>query len=117
MNQKDRTKLIKKMDSEFSKFVRSVGECEHCGNKDTLQCSHVISRKYYHTRWDPENAIALCYKCHIHWNHKEPHEFVRWFDKKFGGELYEELKRRSESTAKLDLEEIYAYLKTLNKGV
>lgn len=98
----DKRKLIKRMDVLFSKIVRSIGSCDHCGAKTNLQCSHIISRKYLQTRWDLENAIPLCVKCHLYWQHKNPHEFVRWFDAKYGGSLYEELQLRASKIAPVD---------------
>jgi hypothetical protein len=97
--------IIKKLDRLFSECIRNIGQCEKCGSRENLQCAHVISRRHYNTRWDLENAICLCVKCHLYWSHKEPHAFVRWFDNKYGGSLYEVLKKRSEKTTKVDYEE------------
>lgn len=30
-------------------------------------------------RWDMQNGKALCYKCHIHWWHKEVTDAAEWF--------------------------------------
>lgn len=109
----DKRKLIKKMDDLFSKIIRSQGECDRCGKTESLQCSHVVSRRHLQTRWDLDNAIPLCYRCHIHWQHKEPHEFVRWFDDKYGGKLYDELKKRANKIEKIDYEGKYELLKQI----
>ena len=109
----DKRKLTKKMDVLFSKIVRDQGVCDKCGGHDNLQCAHVISRKYLQTRWDLENALCLCVKCHLYWAHKEPHEFVRWFDDKFGGKLYDELEKRSKKIASVDYEYEYERLKDI----
>lgn len=111
----DRRKLIKKCDVEFSKYIRSYGECEKCGTDKNLQCAHIISRRHYSTRWDPENALCLCKRCHIYWMHKEPHEFVQWFDDKFGGDLYNQLKERANKVKKQDYEGIYKKFKKFNE--
>lgn len=105
------------MDKLFSEIVRSQGTCDHCSSTSNLQCAHVLSRRHLQTRWDLENALCLCTKCHIFWQHKEPHEFVRWFDKKFGGKLYEELRRRANKTNKVDYEAKYEELKTLREQI
>jgi len=107
--------LIKKCDVLFSEIIRSQGECEVCGKTENLQCSHVLSRRHLHTRWDLDNALCLCVRCHLYWQHKEPHEFVRWFDDKFGGDLYAELKKRSNSTDKIDYEAKYKFLKDIHE--
>lgn len=112
---KDIRKLTKKMDSLFSEIVRSQGVCDKCGTTRNLQCAHVKSRKYLQTRWDFENSLCLCVKCHLYWAHKEPHEFVRWFDEKFGGNLYDELTRRAKKIKKFDYEAKFEELKCIHK--
>ena len=109
----DKRKLLKKMDISFSKIVRALGVCEHCLSTQNLQCAHVLSKRHLQTRFDLENALCLCVRCHIYWAHKEPHEFVKWFDDKFGGELYDELRQRANKTGPFDYEKKYAELKDL----
>lgn len=106
-------KLKKKMDVMFSKIVRSPGRCARCGATKNLQCAHVISRKYIKTRWDTDNAIPLCTACHLYWNHKEPHEFVRWFDEKYGENYYDNLKKRANVIGVFDYEAKHEELKRL----
>jgi 5-methylcytosine-specific restriction endonuclease McrA len=107
--------LTKKMDKLFGEIIRSQGVCEKCNSHQNLQCAHVVSRRHLRTRWDLDNALCLCKRCHIFWQHKEPHEFVRWFDNKFGGKLYEELKKRANSLEKVDYEEKYKFLKDIHE--
>lgn len=73
-----RRSIIKKLDKLFSEKIRSVGFCQHCGKKSGLQCAHIFSRKNYSIRWDEENAVCLCLRCHLYWAHKEPVEFTKW---------------------------------------
>jgi 5-methylcytosine-specific restriction endonuclease McrA len=109
--------LIKKCDKLFSEIVRSQGVCDRCGSTRNVQCCHIVSRRHLHTRWDLENAIPLCSGCHLFWAHKNPHEFVRWFDDKFGGHLYEELKKRANNTDKIDYEQTYNFLKEVRERI
>ena len=111
----DKKKLIARMDKLFSEIIRSQGVCDRCGSTKNLQCAHVLSRRHLQTRWDLENAIPLCVSCHIFWQHKEPHEFVHWFDGKYGGKLYETLKRRSNNIKKINYETKYEELVELHK--
>jgi hypothetical protein len=60
-------------DKHFSDCVRmrSNWHCQRCGKdksekKQGLQCSHLIGRGHYGTRYDPECAIALCAHCHTY---------------------------------------------------
>lgn len=48
----------------FSRAVRTMGKCEHCGIREQLSCSHIISRKYNQTRTSYRNAHCLCFSCH-----------------------------------------------------
>jgi hypothetical protein len=49
-----------------SELVRSRGRCERCGRTDrTLQCAHIIGRRYSATRTDETNAWCLCAGCHM----------------------------------------------------
>lgn len=59
-------------DALFSDLVRERAgwRCEACqayfgpGNRQGLQCSHHISRRFNATRWAPLNAAAHCASCH-----------------------------------------------------
>ena len=79
-----RTQLHKKAKVLFSKVVRLVGHCEKCGGTENLQCSHVKSVGAHPSlKYNLDNAICLCYKCHLHWWHKEPTEAGLWFERNF----------------------------------
>jgi hypothetical protein len=87
-------------DKYFSLCVRERAEwkCERCGTQYSnptmaLHCAHFHSRGHWSTRFDPANALAQCWGCHIYTgNHREEHiklhksiigelEFDRiWFD-------------------------------------
>lgn len=77
-----RSPKMRYLDNVFSKIIRTRdGKCLHCGTTQNLHCSHVLPRTYISVRWNLDNAIALCYRCHIYWWHKYPHDAVAWFDK------------------------------------
>jgi hypothetical protein len=70
-----RKKLVNKLDSVFSLYVRqrdsdSNGYCKciTCGESShwkKIQAGHFISRKHYATRWDEENVYAQCIACNV----------------------------------------------------
>jgi len=69
-----RNKLIKKLDTIFSRWVRlsnSVNEictCVTCGKEShwkEIQAGHFISRKHYSTRWDERNVKPQCVGCNV----------------------------------------------------
>lgn len=73
-----RSKLVKKLDVIFSKYVRlsyadknGICTCVTCGKrgyweKDGIQAGHFMSRKHYSTRWDIDNVQPQCLKCNMY---------------------------------------------------
>ena len=81
-NQNDTKWLVKQCDKIFSELIRSKGMCEKCLRTDTkLDCAHVIPRTNKTLRWDINNALSLCFRCHKLWAHENPLEFAHWFKK------------------------------------
>ena len=101
-------------DKLFSKIVRSVGQCEHCGSRAYLQCCHWISRRYAHTRTDFDNAFCLCATCHI-WFTDHPTEWGRWAVGMRGEETYQRILEQSRDRGKFDWFAEYDRLKTMAK--
>ena len=99
MSKKPKKSTIKrKADRLFSAFIRSWGYCEWCGKTDsTLQTSHIFSRRFLVTRWEPINANCLCASCHFKWHHS-PVEAVEWVKEYLGEEIYNELRRVAKTT-------------------
>ena len=51
------------------------GNCLRCGKVNWLQVSHIEPKgQFPHLEFDVDNAFALCYRCHLHWWHKNPRE-------------------------------------------
>lgn len=73
-------KELKAKDDEFSLLIRKRdGKCVKCGSKKTNQCAHIFSKKGSpHLRHYADNAITLCYACHIWFCHHQPVEFTIW---------------------------------------
>jgi ribosomal protein L37E len=58
-------------DDKFSKMIRLRDHwtCQRCGkqhapNSQGLHCAHNFTRRTRITRFEPSNALALCYGCH-----------------------------------------------------
>lgn len=90
-----------KADKYFSLIIRSRGACQCCGDTAYLQCAHIISRRYSHTRCDPRNAFCLCAKCHHHFT-DHPAEFGMFVTEQIGDEIYWEIARLSRLPGKVD---------------
>ena len=55
-------------------------KCLKCGKTERLQMSHIKSKGAYPAlRFEPLNVKPLCFRCHLHWWHKEPLEASEWF--------------------------------------
>ena len=71
-----RSKLVKKLDIIFSKWVRQSNAdhagfcvCVTCGKKEhwkSIQAGHFMSRKHYSTRWDEDNVHPQCVACNVY---------------------------------------------------
>ena len=70
-----RSKLVKKLDMVFSKYIRISSAdksgyctCITCGVKKhwkEIQAGHFMSRKHYSTRWDERNVKPQCVGCNM----------------------------------------------------
>ncbi len=103
-----KTHLKQECDRLFSLIVRSRGGCEsgrpnHAGN---LQCAHGFSRRYLRTRWNTDNAWALCAGCHTFFTAR-PLEWDDWMLDRMGFESYWVLRPLAMSTDKTDLVSTY----------
>ena len=89
----------KKADILFSLLIREAGQCFKCTNTYRLQCAHIITRGYFGTRWDIQNAVCLCSGCHVFFTY-HPIEWEDFTDEKFGVELRPLLKQRARDYTK-----------------
>ena len=58
---------------------RAGFKCEYCGKDSSIQSHHVIPRTNYATRYMIENGVALCYRHHFYFAHKDALGFSDWF--------------------------------------
>jgi len=84
-----------------SKIVRARGACECCGKTLSLQCAHIVSRRYARTRTRLDNAFCLCAGCHMHFT-EWPMEFAEFVVNRIGAEKYAELRTDAHGTSKVD---------------
>ncbi len=92
-------KLKKKLDTIFSLKVRARDgfRCQKCGKVEKHNhCAHIFSRNNLSVRYEMNNAICLCYYCHLMYAHREPVEFVLWVKNKIGEKLFEKLRKQSQ---------------------
>ena len=100
------SKLKKKLDAIFSKYIRlknadsnGYNYCFTCNKFDhykNLQNGHFISRKYLSTRFDEQNCAPQCPKCNIFCFGEQ-----YLFGQKLGKDLAESLQEKSRFTVKI----------------
>ena len=114
------SKLKKKLDAIFSKYVRLSNadkngyvKCYTCGvkkywEKDGMQAGHFMSRKHTATRFDEQNVKPQCYSCNCHFYGRQ-FIFGKNLDKEFGEGTADALLQKSRQTQKntvIDLQEL-----------
>ena len=112
-----RSKLVKKLDSIFSQYIRqkdadnNMATCFTCNKVDdvkSLQNGHFQSRKHYSTRWDEVNCQVQCPKCNV-FNYGEQFVFGSKLDSKYGEGTARRLHIKAQQIVKLsdnDIEEM-----------
>jgi len=76
---------------------------KHAGSG--LQWAHIISRRYFATRWNPDASAAMCPGHHLFFTH-HPLEHEQWATFWLAPERFERLKRKALDGARPDLEQI-----------
>ena len=101
-------------DSLFRDIIRGRDKsiCQNCKSSYNPQVAHIISRRYHTTRWDINNALILCSKCHARWTY-HPLEWEQWIIKRIGQSEYEALKREALSYEKINYKELITQLQTI----
>jgi hypothetical protein len=99
-------------DRLFSLLVRQRDKrCQVPGCRDMrLQCAHVLSRRYFATRWNPYNAMALCVGHHKQYTH-DPIGWEEFCIRHLGEELYRGLRLTARTEGYPDLVPILKWLK------
>lgn len=115
-----RSKLVKKLDTVFSQYIRiknSVDEkatCFTCGKEDhwkKLQNGHFQSRKHYSTRWDEINCQVQCAGCNV-FKYGEQYKFAINLDAKYGEGTARRLHIKSQQIIKIADFELEDMIKT-----
>ena len=95
-------------DSLFSRLILERDKvCQRCGARTGLTCSHYWNRWRAATRFDKDNCVSLCIRCHRIWEYAkrsvthEVAEYREFMIKRLGQEKFEELARRSETFMKM----------------
>lgn len=92
---RSRGAMVKDLDKLTSREVKERDEytCQRCGKIDgewdagieqyvVVQWAHIHTREYHCTRWELENGLTLCKRCHVWFDN---HKFLAydWFEKNY----------------------------------
>ena len=83
--------------------IRAGHRCEKCGSKFGLCSHHIFSRRNKSVRWDLDDGICLCNKCHTGDNysaHKSRKFTTVWIKNYIGEEKYYALERKANQIKK-----------------
>lgn len=101
---------IRNTDKLFSQYIRQRDNwtCQRCKKRyepptQALHCSHFWGRGRENTRFDEDNADALCYGCHRLWGHGDGREdYIAFKKRQLGEEGYKKLTIRAHTYRKKD---------------
>lgn len=117
---KEKLWKMKTADQKFSDYIRKRdGKCVRCGRTDRqLQCSHYFDRRWFATRYDPDNCVCLCSYCHTfdrdNWEKDRLKEYHLFMVNKLGAKKFMIMeKKHSTSFKKRDA--ILGVMKLLKK--
>lgn len=114
-----RSKLVKKLDTIFSQYIRNreaidgKAKCFTCGKVDDvskLHAGHFQSRKHYATRWDEINVQVQCPKCNL-FGQGEQYVFGLKLNEKYGEGTAEQLQQKARNLVKLSNDDISELIK------
>lgn len=115
---KDKIKILKNQLEELWKeyCLERDKYCQYCGSKDNLQIHHIISRKNNSIKYDVENGITLCKRCHskISLNPTSRTEFIIWYIKKYSLEKLEYLQMKGKEIKQWKVSELEDEIKKMN---
>lgn len=94
--------LKNKCDKLVGEIVRSKGHCEFCGYTETLQCCHIVTRTIVKLRYDLDNLLCLCPRCHRH-GHNKPLWFAEKVKEIKGEEIYKYLLKATQVLKPVDI--------------
>lgn len=91
------TQWINRLDKLWTLAIRSNNVCNRCYREQGLQAAHINSRINKSTRWDLENGLLLCVRCHF-WAHQNPLDFTEFVKSRLGLKRYNALRKKTNTT-------------------
>lgn len=123
---KSRSKLVKDLDSIYSKYIRlskitngTNNICVCCGKEENwkkMQNGHYCSRSHYNTRWMDMNCHPCCIGCNVFKSGNYP-EYTRYMLEVYGAEALKDLIAESKKIIKIANYEIEEQIEKYTKIV
>lgn len=112
-----RTSLKRRCDLLAAAIVkaRARGKCERCGKAAPLDWAHIFVRAKHSSRWDPDNALALCRPCHD-FTGDHPATFMAWLADWKGTDWLIALERKSNEVWNRSYPEVLASLTQMREA-
>lgn len=108
---------IDRADRLFSLYIRTRDswQCQRCGKQYTpptnaLHCSHFKGRAKEATRFEPLNADAICYGCHVYLG-SHPDEHLAWQIQRKGQAVVDKIILQASTYKRKDRKKEAAYWK------
>ena len=101
----NRKQIIIDLDRICSDITRMSKYCKRCATTIGIESVHIFTRENISTRWDLDNIIPLCRKCHS-WAHKNINNFHVYIQRIYGKNKWENLVLRSNKIAKFTIEDL-----------
>jgi hypothetical protein len=90
----------------WANTVKLRGSCERCGKREDLQAHHIVSRAHTGTRWDFDNGMCLCRRCHLFFMHRDNLGAADFLQERVGSKRLESLRVRSSKPTKFSTAEL-----------
>jgi 5-methylcytosine-specific restriction endonuclease McrA len=102
-------------------MTRDHNQCRRCGKDAShgraLQSAHIFPKgQYPGLRWEISNLLALCFRCHFHWWHKNPVEAMDWITRELGTKEIERLRLLALTRRRTDRKALRLYLGQMTTG-
>lgn len=98
-------------------LLRDDFRCQRChaagkrGPGGQLHVAHVMPKGQYPAmRHELKNVMLMCYRCHMHWWHKNPAEAMLWLENLKGEQFVNWLRMTAHTRKKVDKAALRLYL-------
>jgi hypothetical protein len=101
-------------DRVFAEYIKDRDRgCRRCFTEHDLECAHILPRHYLIIRCDPDNAMALCHRCH-RWFTEHPDAWRTFVEFRHAGR-FAVLREKAQSMVTPDWAELVTEIRALHQ--